>query len=159
MKTKLAAKQFNQILAFVILFLILLIVVFFIKGRVQAAQMRSELAAAEQRVAEQQAENGKRQPGHAEDLARLHGAAERVRLADHARERDRHTRRGHVKKDIINIIGNGEIAVSLVAENIAERDLIDRAEDLDDHNAGRYDGRAVEIVLLAAFLQSALPPR
>ena len=57
MKTKLAAKQFNQILAFVILFLILLIVVFFIKGRVQAAQMRSELAAAEQRVAEQQAEN------------------------------------------------------------------------------------------------------
>ena len=57
MKTKLAAKQFNQILAFVILFLILLIAVFFIKGRVQAAQMRSELAAAEQRVAEQQAEN------------------------------------------------------------------------------------------------------
>ena len=57
MKTKLAAKQFNQILAFVILFLILLIVVFFIKGRVQAAQMRSELVAAEQRVAEQQAEN------------------------------------------------------------------------------------------------------
>ena len=57
MKMKLAAKQFNQILAFVILFLILLIVVFFIKGRVQAAQMRSELAAAEQRVAEQQAEN------------------------------------------------------------------------------------------------------
>ena len=57
MKMKLAAKQFNQILAFVILFLILLIVVFFIKGRVQAAQMRSELVAAEQRVAEQQAEN------------------------------------------------------------------------------------------------------
>ena len=57
MKTKLAAKQFNQILAFVTLFLILLIAVFFIKGRVQAAQMRSELAAAEQRVAEQQAEN------------------------------------------------------------------------------------------------------
>ena len=52
MKTKLTAKQFNQILAFVILFLILLIAVFFIKGRVQAAQMRSELAAAEQRVAE-----------------------------------------------------------------------------------------------------------
>ena len=50
MKTKLAAKQFNQILAFVILFLILLIVVFFIKGRVQAAQMRSELAAAEQQA-------------------------------------------------------------------------------------------------------------
>ena len=108
--------------------------------------------------AEQQAENGKRQPGHAEDLARLHGAAERVRLADHARERDRHTRRGHVEKDIINIIGNGEIAVSLVAENIAERDLIDRAEDLDDHNASRHHGRAVEIVLLAAFLQTALPP-
>ena len=61
-------------------------------------------------------------------------------------------------KDIINIIGNGEIAVSLVAENIAERDLIDRAEDLDDHNAGRHHGRAVEIVLLAAFLQTALPP-
>ena len=121
-----------------------------------AGQLRREQ---EHDQPEDQADDGKRQPRDTEDLARLHGPAERVRLADHARERDRHARRGHGEKDIINIVGNGKISIPLVAENVAERDLIDRAEDLDDHNAGRYDGRAVEIVLLAAFLQSALPPR
>lgn len=38
-------------------FLVLLIAVYFVKGRVQAAQMKNELADAQQRVASQQAEN------------------------------------------------------------------------------------------------------
>mgnify|MGYP000617595306 CR=1 FL=1 len=108
---------------------------------------------------EQNAEDCKRQPCNAEDLARLHGTAERVRLADHARERDRHARRGHGEKHVVDIVSDGKVSVSLVAEDVSERDLIDRAEDLDDHHTGRHDGRAVEIVLLAVFLQNALPPR
>lgn len=47
----------NRVLTLVIVFLVLLIAVFFVKGRVQAAQMRAELTAAQQRVADQQAEN------------------------------------------------------------------------------------------------------
>ena len=50
-------KQTNRILAFVIVFLVLLIAVYFVKGRVRAAQMEAELAAAQQRVNDQQAEN------------------------------------------------------------------------------------------------------
>ena len=47
----------NRVLTLVIVFLLLLIAVFFVKGRVQAAQMRAELTAAQQRVTNQQAEN------------------------------------------------------------------------------------------------------
>lgn len=47
----------NRILTFVIVFLVLLIGVFFIKGKVQAAQMRAELAAAQQKVSDKQSEN------------------------------------------------------------------------------------------------------
>ncbi len=47
----------NRVLTLVIVFLVLLIAVFFVKGRVQAAQMRAELTAAQQRVAAQQAKN------------------------------------------------------------------------------------------------------
>lgn len=108
---------------------------------------------------EQNAEDRKRQPCNAEDLARLHGTAERVRLADHARERDRHARRSHREKNVIDIVSDGKVSIPLVAEDIAERDLVDRAEDLGDHHAGGHNGRAVEIVLLAVFLQNALPPR
>ena len=57
MKKHMTIKQTNRILAFVIVFLVLLIAVYFVKGRVRAAQMEAELAAAQQRVNDQQAEN------------------------------------------------------------------------------------------------------
>ncbi len=57
MKKYMTIKQTNRILAFVIVFLVLLIAVYFVKGRVRAAQMEAELAAAQQRVNDQQAEN------------------------------------------------------------------------------------------------------
>lgn len=56
-KKHMTIKQTNRILAFVIVFLVLLIAVYFVKGRVRAAQMEAELAAAQQRVNDQQAEN------------------------------------------------------------------------------------------------------
>ena len=57
MKKHLTIKQTNRILSLIIVFLVLLIAVYFVKGRVQAAQMKNELADAQQRVASQQAEN------------------------------------------------------------------------------------------------------
>ena len=56
MKKHLTIKQTNRILSLIIVFLVLLIAVYFVKGRVQAAQMKNELADAQQRVASQQAE-------------------------------------------------------------------------------------------------------
>ena len=57
MKKHLTIKQTNRILSLIIVFLVLLSAVYFVKGRVQAAQMKNELADAQQRVASQQAEN------------------------------------------------------------------------------------------------------
>ena len=53
MKKHLTIKQTNRILSLIIVFLVLLIAVYFVKGRVQAAQMKNELADAQQRVASQ----------------------------------------------------------------------------------------------------------
>ena len=56
MKKTASYSRKNRLLTLVILILTLLIAVFFVKGRVEAAQMRAVLNEAQQRVAAQQAE-------------------------------------------------------------------------------------------------------
>lgn len=57
MKKAASYSRKNRLLTLVIVILALLIAVFFVKGRVEAAQMRAVLNEAQQRVAAQQAEN------------------------------------------------------------------------------------------------------
>lgn len=57
MKKTASYSRKNRLLTLVIVILTLLIAVFFVKGRVEAAQMRAVLNEAQQRVAAQQAEN------------------------------------------------------------------------------------------------------
>ena len=57
MKKTASYSRKNRLLTLVIVLLTLLIAVFFVKGRVEAAQMRAVLNEAKQRVAAQQAEN------------------------------------------------------------------------------------------------------
>lgn len=57
MKKTASYSRKNRLLTLVIVLLALLIAVFFVKGRVEAAQMRAVLNEAQQRVAAQQAEN------------------------------------------------------------------------------------------------------
>ena len=57
MKETASYSRKNRLLTLVIVILALLIAVFFVKGRVEAAQMRAVLNEAQQRVAAQQAEN------------------------------------------------------------------------------------------------------
>lgn len=57
MKKTASYSRKNRLLTLVIVILALLIAVFFVKGRVEAAQMRAVLNDAQQRVAAQQAEN------------------------------------------------------------------------------------------------------
>lgn len=57
MKKTASYSRKNRLLTLVIVILTLLIAVFLVKGRVEAAQMRAVLNEAQQRVAAQQAEN------------------------------------------------------------------------------------------------------
>lgn len=57
MKKTASYSRKNRLLTLVIVILTLLIAAFFVKGRVEAAQMRAVLNEAQQRVAAQQAEN------------------------------------------------------------------------------------------------------
>ncbi len=57
MKKTASYSRKNRLLTLVIVILALLIAVLFVKGRVEAAQMRAVLNEAQQRVAAQQAEN------------------------------------------------------------------------------------------------------
>lgn len=57
MKKTASYSRKNRLLTLVIVLLTLLIAAFFVKGRVEAAQMRAVLNEAQQRVAAQQAEN------------------------------------------------------------------------------------------------------
>ena len=57
MKKTASYSRKNRLLTLVIVILALLIAVFFVKGRVEAAQMRAVLNEAQQRVAAQQADN------------------------------------------------------------------------------------------------------
>lgn len=57
MKKTASYSRKNRLLTLVIVILALLIAVFFVKGMVEAAQMRAVLNEAQQRVAAQQAEN------------------------------------------------------------------------------------------------------
>ena len=57
MKRTASYSRKNRVLTLVIVLLVLLIAVFFVKGRVEAAQMRAVLNEAQQCVAAQQAEN------------------------------------------------------------------------------------------------------
>lgn len=57
MKKTASYSRKNRLLTLVIVILALLIAAFFVKGRVEAAQMRAVLNEAQQRVAAQQAEN------------------------------------------------------------------------------------------------------
>ena len=101
----------------------------------------------EQYQREHKADDGKRPARNAEGLFLLTGAAVCVRLRDKARQRHRQTGGRQREKDVVYIVGAEEHGISLVAENIAERDLIDEAQQLHDDDADSEDGGAMHIVL------------
>ncbi len=107
--------------------------------------------------AAQQPQNGEHAERRVEGAAHLHGPAQRVCLADHTAERHGQTRGGQREKHVIDIVGHHEVRVTLVAEDVPERDLVDRAEDLRDDHAHSEDGGAVQVVLLALRLLQTGP--
>jgi hypothetical protein len=50
------------------------------------------------------------------------------------------------------------VAEALVVQNIPERDLIERADELDDGDAGRQNGGAAEEALFSFCGQRKFPP-
>ena len=96
-------------------------------------------------------EDKERPPCHTICTACLHLQSASLRRAYHARKRHRKARRRKRQKQAVNIISLKEQAVSVVAEHIAQGDLIQCAEDLHYYNAGGHYSCAVQIILLFCF--------
>ena len=58
------------------------------------------------------------------------------------------TRRGEGQKKTINIVGGGEMTHTLIAENVAEGDLVDGADDFHEDAGNRQNRCAAKEILL-----------
>ena len=92
-----------------------------------------------------------------EGAAHLHLPALRVSLADHPRERHRQSGSRQHQKHAVDIVGRDKQAVSVVTEQVSDRDLVDRAEDLHYNNTGGKYRRTVQIVLFLCFSHGLSP--
>ena len=70
--------------------------------------------------------------------------AQGVGLGDGFGEGHRQARRGHHQQQIVDHIGVVEVAEALVPQDIAQRDLVDGSDELDDGDARRQNGGAAE---------------
>ena len=100
------------------------------------------------------AQHKERPPRDREYAPHLIVAAHRVRLAYHARERHGQTRGGQREEHAVYVVGDQEVRVALIAEDVAQRYLVDSTEYLHYNDAGGQYCRAVEIVLLFGFCQN-----
>ena len=79
---------------------------------------------------------------------RLPAAAEGVGLAHELGERDGKARGRDGQERGVDVIGVGEVRAAALTEDVAQRDLEDRADDLDRDDAEREHGGAAEEGLL-----------
>ena len=70
-----------------------------------------------------------------------------VRLRNQSGKCNGQSGRGEREENVIDVISRKEDSVTVVPENIPKRDLIDRAEQLHDHNTDGKNRRAVHEVL------------
>ena len=71
-----------------------------------------------------------------------------IRFRNQSGKCNRQSSRGEREENIVYIIRCEENAVTVVSQNIAQRNLVDRAEQLHDHNTDGKDCRTVHEVLL-----------
>ena len=94
------------------------------------------------------AERQKHRERHVKYAPGLGVPAERVRLGDHLRQRDGKSRSRNGEKRGVNVVGVVEIRCAGFTENVEQRDLEHRADDLDDDDPGSQNGCAAEEGLL-----------
>ena len=73
-------------------------------------------------------------------------------LADHAAHGHGQTCGGYQKQNGINVVGGGEIAVTLIADDHFQGQLVQRADDLHHSGGNGQKGRTVEEGLLFGSL-------
>lgn len=115
-------------------------------GIVQKA--REQVAAPPHERERGDAQHEKDRERNAEGAVRLPGAAEGVGLAHELGERDGKARGRDGQERGVDVIGVGEVRAAALAEDVAQRDLEDRADDLDRDDAEREHGGAAEEGLL-----------
>ena len=89
-------------------------------------------------------EGGQRHP---EGLFLLFYPAVGIRLRHQARQSHGQTRGGQGEENVIDAVGTHKHGIALVPENVAQRNLVEEAQDFHDDHAHGQNGRAVQIVL------------
>ena len=82
------------------------------------------------------------------DLAGLVVLAQRAGLADHAAQSHRQTGGADQQQHGVDLISGAEVAEALIADNQLQRDLVQRADDLDNGGGQCQQGGTVEKGLL-----------
>ena len=107
-------------------------------------QRRERVRQQEHQPAADQPQHEKQTQRHAEDAPALVDAPERVRLGHEPRQRQRQTRRRHGQQHAVDIVGRLKRAHALFAEQVPQRNFIDRADELCDGDGPGQNGRAAE---------------
>ena len=81
------------------------------------------------------------------DPAHVAPAAERIVLRNHARHRHREARRGDAENHVVKAVRRAEIPHAVLRNDGRQRDLEQRADNLDEQHARRKQQRAVQKTL------------
>ena len=68
---------------------------------------------------------------------------ERLRLRDHAAHSHGKARRRDHEQDVIDVVGSIEVAEAVFADDVVERDLKEKAHELDQHRRHGENRRAL----------------
>ena len=77
------------------------------------------------------------------DSSNLRVVPKRLRLRDHAAHSHGKTRRRDHEQDVIDVVGGIEVAEAVFADDVVERDLKEKAHELDQHRRHREYRRAL----------------
>ena len=116
----------------------------FLKGR-------QLLRAEEHQQGTRQAQNEEQPHGGAEDLPLLILPALGMCLAGELGDGQRQARRGEDHQEVVDQIGSVKVGLAHAAQNVVQRELVDRANELDDDHRRRQNGGAAQKGLLFLF--------
>ena len=119
-------------------------------------QLRQLMRNEQHKTAAHQTQRQKQTQRHAEYAPPLVHSAQRVGLRHKAAQCQRQTGRRQDHQQIVNVVGHIEVRHTLFIQQVAQRDLIQRADDLGHRNRRRQNCRTADEVL-PLFLCHWLP--
>ena len=87
----------------------------------------------------------------AEDLSFFILPPQGVGLAGELGDGQRQSRGGDGQKQVVDVVGDREMGLALVADDVPQRDLVNGADDLHNGHSGSQNRRAAQERLLFLF--------